>query len=82
MNSFLYIRKSIIRKGVVMITVNGKQIRLTSEMSVADYLEQNNYQINRIAVEMNEEILPKYSYSETMLKDGDRLEVVTFVGGG
>lgn len=65
-----------------MITVNGKQIQLTSEMSVADYLEQNNYQINRIAVEMNEEILTKYSYSETMLKDGDRLEVVTFVGGG
>ena len=65
-----------------MITVNGKQIQLTSEMSVADYLEQNNYQINRSAVEMNEEILPKYSYSETMLKDGDRLEVVTFVGGG
>ena len=65
-----------------MITVNGKQIQLTSEMSVADYLEQNNYQINRIAVEMNEEILPKYSYSETMLKDGDRLEVVTVVGGG
>ena len=65
-----------------MITVNGKQIQLTSEMSVADYLEQNNYQINRIAVEMNEEILPKYSYSETMLKDGDRLEVVTFEGGG
>ena len=65
-----------------MITVNGKQIQLTSEMSVADYLEQNNYQINRIAVEMNEEILPKYNYSETMLKDSDRLEVVTFVGGG
>ena len=65
-----------------MITVNGKQIQLTSEMSVADYLEQKNYQINRIAVEMNEEILPKYSYSETMLKDGDRLEIVTFVGGG
>ena len=65
-----------------MIIVNGKQIQLTSEMSVADYLEQNNYQINRIAVEMNEEILPKYSYSDTMLKDGDRLEVVTFVGGG
>lgn len=65
-----------------MITVNGKQIQLTSEMSVADYLKQNNYQINRIAVEMNEEILPKYSYSETMLKDGDRLEIVTFVGGG
>lgn len=65
-----------------MITVNGKQIQQASEMSVADYLEQNNYQIKRIAVELNEEILPKYSYSDTMLKDGDRLEVVTFVGGG
>ena len=65
-----------------MITVNGKQIQLASEMSVADYLEQNNYQIKRIAVELNEEILSKYSYSDTMLKDGDRLEVVTFVGGG
>ena len=65
-----------------MITVNGKQIQLASEMSVADYLEQNNYQIKSIAVELNEEILPKYSYSDTMLKDGDRLEVVTFVGGG
>ena len=65
-----------------MITVNGKQIQLASEMSVADYLEQNNYQIKMIAVELNEEILPKYSYSDTMLKDGDRLEVVTFVGGG
>lgn len=65
-----------------MITVNGKQIQLASEMSVADYLEQNNYQIKRIAVELNEGILPKYSYSDTMLKDGDRLEVVTFVGGG
>ena len=65
-----------------MITVNGKEVALTGPLSVADYLEQNNYKVNRIAVEMNEEILPKYSYSETMLKDGDRLEVVTFVGGG
>ena len=65
-----------------MITVNGKQIQLTAEMSVADYLEQNNYQIKRIAVEMNGNILPKYSYSDTILKDGDRLEVVSFVGGG
>lgn len=65
-----------------MITVNGKEIELTAPLSVADYLEQNNYQIKRIAVEMNGDILPKYSYSDTMLKDGDRLEVVSFVGGG
>lgn len=65
-----------------MITVNGKKVTPTGPLSVADYLEQNNYQIKRIAVEMNGDILPKYSYSDTMLKDGDRLEVVSFVGGG
>ena len=65
-----------------MIIVNGKEINLTEDTTVAEYLEQNNYQTNRIVVELNEEILPKYSYSETMLKDGDCLEVVTFVGGG
>ena len=65
-----------------MIIVNGKEINLTKETSVADYLEQNKYQVKRIAVELNGDILPKYSYSDTMLKDGDRLEVVTFVGGG
>ena len=64
-----------------MIIVNGKEINLTKETSVADYLEQNQYQVKRIAVELNGDILPKYSYSDTMLKDGDRLEVVTFVGG-
>ena len=65
-----------------MSTVNGNEVTLTGPLSVADYLEQNNYQIKRIAVEMNGDILPKYSYSDTMLKDGDRLEVVSFVGGG
>ena len=41
---------------------------------IARLLEQIN--------QLNGDILPKYSYSDTMLKDGDRLEVVTFVGGG
>ena len=65
-----------------MIIVNVKEINLTKDTSVAEYLEQNRYQVKRIAVELNGDILPKYSYSDTMLKDGDRLEVVTFVGGG
>ena len=65
-----------------MIIVNGKEINLTEDTTVAEYLEQNQYQVKRIAVELNGDILPKYSYSDTMLKDGDRLEVVAFVGGG
>lgn len=65
-----------------MITVNGNEIELSGALSVADYLEQNKYQLKRVAVELNGNILPKYEYSDTMLKDGDRLEVVSFVGGG
>lgn len=65
-----------------MVTVNGKEIQINKPTSVADYLENAGYQMKRIAVEMNGDILPKYEYSDTMLKDGDRLEVVTFVGGG
>ena len=65
-----------------MIIVNGKEINLIEDTTVAEYLEQNQYQVKRIAVELNGDILQKYSYSDTMLKDGDRLEVVTFVGGG
>lgn len=65
-----------------MVTVNGKEIRMEQPTSVAAYLENAGYQMKRIAVELNGEILPKYEYSDTMLKDGDRLEVVTFVGGG
>ena len=65
-----------------MIIVNGKEINLIEDTTVAEYLEQNQYQVKRIAVELNGDILPKYSYSDNMLKDGDRLEVVTFVGGG
>ena len=65
-----------------MVTINGNQTILSTDLTVAEYLEQNNYQTNRIVVELNEEILPKYLYSETRLKDGDSMEIVTFVGGG
>lgn len=65
-----------------MITINGNQTTFSTDLTVAEYLEQNNYQTNRIVVELNEEILPKYLYSEMRLKDGDSMEIVTFVGGG
>ena len=59
-----------------------KRVKGQEEQTVADYLEENGYRMNRIAVELNGEILPKYKYSETRLKDGDSMEIVTFVGGG
>ena len=64
------------------VIVNGKEIQMEEAKSVEWYLLESGYQMKRIAVELNGEILPKYQYSETMLKDGDSMEVVTFVGGG
>ena len=65
-----------------MITVNGQAVSLEKPITVAEYLAQNQYRIERIAVEMNGEILHKKNYAAVTLKDGDKLEVVSFVGGG
>lgn len=65
-----------------MITVNGQNMQLDRSLTVSEYLEQNQYQINRIAIEMNGDILPKSQYASVILKDGDTLEIVSFVGGG
>ena len=65
-----------------MVTINGQSIELKSSITIAEYLAQNDYKADRIAVELNEAILPKDSYASTILKDGDVLEIVNFVGGG
>ena len=64
-----------------MIRVNGKEIEKKFAM-LGEYLRSENYDLKRIAVELNGEIAPKSKYDEISLKDGDKLEVVNFVGGG
>lgn len=64
-----------------MIKVNGIQKEL-SDISVTEFLLLENYDTKRIAVEVNGEIVPKSCYDSTILKDGDSVEVVSFVGGG
>ena len=51
-------------------------------MTVSQYLDGTNYDRRRIAIERNGQILPKAKYDQTVLEDGDSLEVVSFVGGG
>ena len=65
-----------------MFTVNGTKKELPGVFSVKEYLEQNGYVISQISVELNEEILPKTEYVSTVLKDGDVMEIVSFMGGG
>ena len=64
-----------------MVKVNGKELDLAGK-TIAEYLLTTDYNAKRIAVERNGEIVFKSQYSETVLKDGDSIEVVSFVGGG
>jgi len=65
----------------VNITVNG-EAQAIEPVSVQGYLESLGIDPRRVAVELNREILPKADYPGTLLKDGDALEIVHFVGGG
>jgi len=64
------------------VTVNGEPRELHAGASVADLLHTLGVRGERVAVEHNRAILPRERFSETMLRDGDRLEIVHFVGGG
>lgn len=64
------------------ITVNGTEREVTPGTTVAQLIESLQLSTGRIATERNLKLLPKVQYSETQLADGDRLEIVTFVGGG
>ncbi len=64
-----------------MVRINGNDITADGK-TVAEYLESENYRMERIVVEINGNIIPKNNYAETILKDGDAVEVVSFVGGG
>lgn len=64
-----------------MITINGEELNVAGK-TIAEYLVTTNYDPKRIAVERNGEIVLKAQYAETVMQDGDSIEVVSFVGGG
>lgn len=64
-----------------MVQINGEATDACGQ-TLAEYLAHAGYRTERIAVECNGEIVPRDSYGERVLEDGDVLEVVSFVGGG
>ncbi|MCR5335031.1 MAG: sulfur carrier protein ThiS [Synergistes sp.] len=64
-----------------MVIINGEELDIAGK-TLAEYLAGTKYDPRRIAVERNGDIVPKARYSETVLEDGDTVEVVSFVGGG
>ena len=64
-----------------MVKVNGTELDIAGK-TVAEYLATTNYDMKRIAVERNGDIVSKTQYDEIVLQDGDSIEIVSFVGGG
>ncbi len=64
------------------LTINGKDQVFDGALSLTHLIEQLGMKGDRVAVELNREIVSRAQWAETSLKDGDRLEIVHFVGGG
>lgn len=62
--------------------VNGEEIALAAPQTVLAFLTARGFDSRRVAVERNGEIVPRAAFSEVMLAEEDRLEIVAFVGGG
>ncbi|MBQ2896681.1 MAG: sulfur carrier protein ThiS [Oscillospiraceae bacterium] len=64
-----------------MVRVNGVEWDVAGK-TLAEFLAVTDYDPRRVAVERNGDIVFKSQYDDTVLEDGDSLEVVSFVGGG
>ena len=66
----------------MQIVLNGEKKDIPGGLTVKGLLEHLDIKPERVAVEINEEIVRKTTYAETVVKEGDHVEVVQFMGGG
>jgi sulfur carrier protein len=66
----------------MQVLVNGQPRQLDDGATVAALLAELEVAQPHVAVELNLEVVPRARHAETVIRDGDRLEVVTLVGGG
>ena len=69
-------------KNKIKITVNGKQMQVITKFSVKKLINKLKMPINKIAIELNKKILDKKKISRIHLQNGDKIEIVHFIGGG
>jgi len=66
----------------VKILVNGEKISLPEDSSIESLIVHLGYQNQRIAIEINESIIPKSNHSTFLLQNLDKVEIINAVGGG
>lgn len=64
------------------LTINGENRNFPSISTVSDLVTHLGMKPDRVAVELNRELVPRDRWASTRLSDGDKLEIVHFVGGG
>lgn len=64
------------------LQINGDEKEFPDRLTLADLIAQLAMKPDRVAVELNREIVSRAQWAETSLQDGDKLEIVHFVGGG
>lgn len=62
--------------------LNGEEKKLSKDMTVQDMLRMFKIREERVAVQINLDVIDRNKFPETTVKDGDKIEVVNFVGGG
>lgn len=67
---------------MIEIVINGETKSVEAGLSIANFLEQLNLTSPAVAVEVNQQIQPRDTHHQTVLQNGDVLEIVTLVGGG
>ena len=66
----------------MLIALNGEAVETAEGSTIATLLTQLGIGRERVAVELNAAIVPKAGYEQQLLSDGDKIEIVHFVGGG
>lgn len=64
------------------ITINGKIFGIKKDTNIQQLIIQYNYQNKRLAVEVNQEIIPQSNYADFCLHNNDKVEIINAVGGG
>jgi sulfur carrier protein len=66
----------------IQIEVNGERRTAQSDLTVAGLLRELDIRSDRVAVELNLEVLDQKEFEQRSLRDGDRVEIISFIGGG
>ena len=66
----------------IKIKINGKIKTITKDSKLSEMLKNLKIQLNKVAIELNEEIIDKKKINKIKLRNNDKIEIVHFIGGG